>query len=236
MARTSRSQEFLLSRRVIGGLIVLGVILPIVGVIVVAVRGDLRGLTAGFQGVGGIGDRASALATVTLFAIPGLILLLVGFSLFTLLLWDAGDRGISIVAFTLWFGALILAMIEGTFQASVTVWAGNARTGSVPELFEPLRLWMNMWVQRFYVPMGLVAAAAYGWAILETRLLPRWVGWGSIGSSVAWLAVFRLDGEAIPAVIFVVPLVIGIVLVIQRKPVALPEETPPSRQASQPPH
>ena len=52
MTRTSRSQKFLLSRRVVGGLIVLGVILPIVGVIVVAVRGDLRGLTAGFRGVG----------------------------------------------------------------------------------------------------------------------------------------------------------------------------------------
>jgi hypothetical protein len=82
---------------------------------------------------------------------------------------------------------LILAMIEGTFQASVTVWAGNARTGADPELFEPLRLWMNMWVQRFYVPMGLVAAAAYGWAILETRLLPQWVGWGSIDrASPGW--------------------------------------------------
>jgi len=227
---TSRSQEFLLSRRVIGGLIVLGVILPIVGVIVVAVRGDLRGLTASFRGVGGIGEGASALATVTLFAIPGLILLLAGFSLFTLLLWDAGDRAISVIAFTLWFSGLILAMIEGTFQASVTVWAGKiARTGTVPELYEPLRLWMNMWVQRFYVPMGLVAGAAYGWAILETRLLPRWVGWGSIGSSVAWLAVFRLDGEAIPAMIFIVPLVIGVVLLIQRKPVALPEETTPNR-------
>ena len=230
MTPTSRSQEFLLSRRVIGGLIVLGVILPIVGVIVVAVRGDLRGLTASFRGVGGIGEGASALATVTLFAIPGLILLLAGFSLFTLLLWDAGDRAISVIAFTLWFSGLMLAMIEGTFQASVTVWAGKiARTGTVPELYEPLRLWMNMWVQRFYVPMGLVAGAAYGWAILETRLLPRWVGWGSIGSSVAWLAVFRLDGEAIPAMIFIVPLVIGVVLLIQRKPVALPEETTPNR-------
>jgi len=97
------------------------------------------------------------------------------------------------------------------------------------QLYEPLRLWMNMWVQRFYVPMGLVAAAAYGWAILDTRLLPRWVGWGSIGWSVAWLLVYRLDGEAIPAVIFAVPLVIGIVLVIQRNPTALPEETTPNR-------
>ena len=42
------------------------------------------------------------------------------------------------------------------------------------ELFEPLRLWKSMWVQRFYVPMGIVAVAAYGWAILETRMLPRW--------------------------------------------------------------
>jgi hypothetical protein len=187
VTRTSRSQEFLLSRRVIGGLIVLGVILPIVEVIVVAVRGDLRGLTAAFRGVGGVGESASALGTVTLFAIPGLILLLVGFSLFTLLLWDAGDRGISVVAFTLWFAALILAIIEGTFQASVTVWAGKiARTGAVPELFEPLRLWMNMWVQRFYVPMGLVAAAAYGWATLDTRLLPRWVGWGAIRAKTSY--------------------------------------------------
>ncbi len=221
MTRTTKSEEFLLSPRFIGGLTLLGVGLAIVGAVVVAVWGDLEGVTAAFRGVDEIGDRASALATVTLFAIPSLILFVVGSGLFTFALRDAGDRIISVIAFILWFAGLMLFLISLTFHASVTVWAGAefARTGAVPDLYEQLRLWMNLWLQRASIPLGLLAVMGYGWAILQTGLLPRWAGWGAIGWGIVNLLIFLPGGTgAIALVYFAAPLLIGLALVTQRKP------------------
>jgi len=173
--------QWLLLPRVVGGVIIIGVLLPAIGALVASFQGNLTGLQAAFRGVESVGDTARGLATVMVFAIPGTILQLIGFALFTLVLRDGGDRAISAVAFGLLFAGLVLATVEGSFQASVTVWAGeqHARSGAVPEFFEPLRQWLNIWLQRVYVPMTLVGVAGYGWAILETGLLPRWVGWGN---------------------------------------------------------
>jgi len=221
MTWTSKSDEFLLSPRFIGGLTLVGVALGIVGAVVVAVRGDLEGVTAAFRGVDEIGESASALATATLFAIPSLILFMVGSGLFTLALRDAGDRIISVIAFILWFAGLMLFLIALTFQASVTVWAGAelARTGAVPDLYEQLRLWMNLWLQRASIPLGLLAIVGYGWSILETGLLPRWAGWGAIGWGIVNLLIFLPGGTgAIGLVYFAAPLLIGLALVAHRKP------------------
>lgn len=117
--------RLLLEPRLVGALIVVGLALPLVGAGVVAGRGDLRGLTAGFRGVEGVGEAAAALATVTRFAVPGFILQVVGFGLLTVLLVRAGDPVIASVAFALLLFSLVLAAVEGSFHGSVTAWAGK---------------------------------------------------------------------------------------------------------------
>lgn len=109
----------------------------------------------------------------------------------------------------------MLAAIEGTLQASVASWAAEqrAQTGSVPGVAEALRRWANTWLQGVYVPMGLLAVAGFGWSLLATRMVPSWIGWGSIGWGFLWLAQFLRRGATAPAVVFVPPLIIGFALV-----------------------
>jgi hypothetical protein len=129
----------------------------------------------------------------------------------TLLLWDAGERGLSLLAFNLFLFSQIFMIFQGTFHSSVTVWAAKelSQTGSVPELFEPLWRWMYSTVQEVYVNVGLLAFAAFGWAILRSGLLPAWLGWALIGWAIIWLILFLFQQDNLPIILFVPPLVIG---------------------------
>lgn len=71
---------------------------------------------------------------------------------------------------------------------------------------------MNQWIQLVYLPMALIAVAGYGWAILETRLLPRWVGWFTAVWSLGWLLLVPVGAP--PVVVFAPLLVIGAVLLV----------------------
>lgn len=92
---------------------------------------------------------------------------------------------------------------------SVETWAAQeaARTGSVPEVYEPLELWVG---DSFGVAyrLHLVAVAGFGWSILRAGLLTPWVGWVTIGWSFLWL-VGSLAGVGAPGVLFIMPAVIG---------------------------
>lgn len=127
-------------------------------------------------------------------------------------LTEAGDRAISLVALDLLVVTVVFAAIEGTFQSEVTAWAVEewARTGHVPEFYEPLRQWVNGPIQMVYMTFGLSSMAGYGWAILRTGVLARWVGWATIGWSFAWLVVILATQDSLPAVLFVLFLLIGV--------------------------
>ena len=103
-------------------------------------------------------------------------------------------------------------VFQGIFHSSVTVWAANrlAKEGDVPELFERLWQWMYSPVQKIYVDLGLLAIAAYGWSILQTGLLPSWLGWGSMAWSGGWLFMFFVAKDNLPLVLFIPPGVIGV--------------------------
>ncbi len=105
----------------------------------------------------------------------------------------------------------LLRSSEGTFHSSLTVWAGQQweRTGIVPEFYEPLRDWANRAVQAIYMPFGLLSMAGYGWAILRTGLLPRWIAWVAIAWSLVVLVMVLP-----PAVLFVPALFLGIALLV----------------------
>ena len=180
------TKSFWSIQHVAGALLVLGMLITLAGIIVVAIQGKVEGLEAAFKGVEGIGDETSAFRTVGAFSRPGLILMLLGFGTLTVHLTESGDRAISLVALNLLLVTVVFSAIEGTFQSEVTAWAGEewARTGTTPEFYEPLRQWMNGPVQLVYMTFGLSSMAGYGWAILRTMVLPRWVGWATIGWSL----------------------------------------------------
>ena len=69
-------------------------------------------------------------------------------------------------------------------------------------------------VQMTYVYFGLLASAAYGWSILNTDLFPSWLGWVLIGWSGIWLTFFLVAGDNLPLVLWVTPILVGIVALL----------------------
>jgi hypothetical protein len=196
--------------------LLLGFALPVIGAVVVFLQGHGAGLQAGFQGVEGIGDDVRALHTALLFTAPALVLQLVGFGILTMLLREAGDRGVAFLSFSLLVFALILFSIQLTFHGTVTVWAGEAwaRFGAVPEFFEVLRQWMNTGVQHLFVVVGLVAVVGFGWSVIDTVLLARWVGWLLVLWGAGWIGLAIVSRDTLPAALFFPPLFLGISLLL----------------------
>ena len=210
------TKDFWGTQRVVGALLVMGMLITLAGIVVVVIQGKVEGLEAAFKGVEGIGEDAAAFRTVGAFSLAGLTLMLIGFGVFTVHLTETGDRGISIIALNLLVVTLVFAAIEGTFHSEVTAWAGEerARTGATPEFYEPLRRWINGPIQLAYMTFGFSSMAGYGWAILRTMVLPRWVGWATIGWSLAWLIVTVATQDSLPAVLFAPQLLIGVALLV----------------------
>ena len=202
------------TQHIAGALLVLALLITGVGFIVVAVQGRIGGLEAAFKGVEGIGEAASAFRTLEAYTAPGLILLVLGFGTLTIRLTEAGDRIIPILALNLLVVTVVFLAFEGTFQSRVTAWAGQewARTGTVPEFFEPLRQWVNGSIQLVYMTFGFSSMIAYGWALLRTKVLPDWVGWTMLAWSLAWLIWILVTQDSLPAVFFILPLLIGVAL------------------------
>jgi hypothetical protein len=147
----------------------------------------------------------------------GVIVTVLGLGMLSKLLAVASNNflpQLAIIAFA--FGA-VLWVIDLAFEMSVTPSAARefARTGEVPAFFEPLWQWGEMML-RIYTVLAFLAIAGYGWALLQTGLLPQWVGWVSIAWSVFWLGHFIVIQDTIPLLHHVIPLVIGIALILQR--------------------
>ena len=156
--------------RISGTLLVLSTVLIVVEFMVVLTHGKFGGVEAAWEGVDGIGEAASVFRDIEALRNPQVVLLFLGFGLLTVHLSEAGDRALSFLAFNLFIVFLILAAVEDTFHSEVTAWAGEewARTGAVPEFFDPLREWVNDPVQLRYVTFVNASMAFYGSAFLRT--------------------------------------------------------------------
>jgi hypothetical protein len=68
-----------------------------------------------------------------------------------------------------------------------------------------------------YETLAFLSQAAYGVSLLQTRLLPRWVGLVSIAWNIGWLAVLTLvNYHYIPLLHALMPFLIGILLLLRR--------------------
>lgn len=73
---------------------------------------------------------------------------------------------------------------------------------------------MERWVggiQAIYIVLRLAAQAGFGAALVQTDLLPAWVGQTTLAWSLVWLVVI---GLGIPAMLFIMPAVIGAALLL----------------------
>ncbi len=197
----------------LGGLaLVLAVFVLAVAFAVIAARGQLRGVGAGFMGVEGVGRDASALATLMRALALFAILQLVGFGILASVMSRAGEQALGLVSFGLWVFGSAAAVIRGVSEGTLTVWAGEkwAETGAVPEIYEPLNAFAQSSFSWYAVIPWLVAAAGFGWGVLRSGVLPSWVGYVAMGWSAVWLLfplIFRFD---LPAILALYPVLFGV--------------------------
>ncbi len=215
LARSQRvSKGFWTTGRIAGTLLVFNTLFIAAEFIMVIAHGNIEGIPAAWEGVEEIGEKASVFRTVAVFRGPEILLLFLGFGLLTVYLNESGDKAVPFLAFNLFIVFLILSAIEDTFHSELTAWAGEewARRGTIPEFFEPLREWVNGTIQLRYVTFANVSMVFYGWAFLRTKVLPRWIGWGTLGWSLGWLIL--TPSITLPATLVILPLVIGVALLL----------------------
>jgi len=200
--------------KIAGATLILSILSLGIGLVIIGIQGKFGGLAASFSGVEGFGERASALSTLAKAAIPLTLLQVVGFGILAVMLREEGEGSISTVAFGLLLLALTLTAFRGAFDGTVTVWAAeqSASSGTVPDLFEPLKAWVGFIFGVAYVGY-FVAMAGFGWGVLRAGILPTWVGWASIGWSVLWVGGYVVN-VGLPAFILIPPLIFGIALLV----------------------
>ncbi len=155
--------------------------------------------------------------SISLF-IGGTIVTPLGFALLTRLLWDAGDRIFSQLALiTSLFGAALLVIYAALFLGISPLAAQEtARTGVVPGYYLPF----NSTTQPLFVMYTILtfsALAVYGGAVLSTRVLPHWVGWLAIVYGLLGLVSAGFVGGNVPPLVhYLLPMVMGILLLLQQ--------------------
>ena len=151
------------------------------------------------------------------FYISGVVMMLLGLAMLTMLFWGAGDRVFSPLALIAFLFGSVLMVIFLAFPLGVDPVAAQetARTGVVPNYYLPLQEWTQV-LFVIYSVLAFSALAAYGGAVLSTRVLPHWVGWLAIVYGLAGLGLVGVTGDADPFLHLVLPLVIGILLLLRR--------------------
>jgi len=201
--------------RITGILLVSSFLVPLLALVILAVSGAFPAFSAGLQG--SLAEKAPYAATFRLLNLlwtAGWVLQLMGFSMLTWLLMGAGEIPLPIPAFIAVLIAAILGVLHGTFHMSVETWASQeaVRTGSIPEVYEPLRVWIGSAFRIAYV-LHLLGMTGFGWSILRARFLLPWVGRMTIGWGILWLVGY-MTGAGLPAALFITPAVIGVALLI----------------------
>jgi len=147
------------------------------------------------------------------FFMGSTIVTMLGLALLTMLLWQAGDPIFSHLGLILFVLAATLWLIQRAVPLSIDPWAAQelTRTGVMPGYYVPLTLWTQT-LFAIYTLLAYCALAAYGGAMLSTRLLPRWMGWLTIVYSLAGLVLLGVTGDVPPFLYYLLPVVMGILL------------------------
>jgi hypothetical protein len=163
------------------------------------------------------------------FFMVGTLVTMLGLALLTMLFRQAGDRIFSHLGLILFVVGATLWVIQRAVPLSIDPWAAQelARTGVMPDYYVPLTLWTQA-LFVIYSLLAYCALIAYGGAILSTRLLPRWMGWLAIVYGLLGLGLTGFTAGALPGPWFqyVLPMVMGILLLLRRAQVPSAQDEP----------
>jgi len=146
----------------------------------------------------------------------GWIVAALGYVMLTALLRDAGDPIISTLASVSFLIGIVSAIAFWALHVTGTVLAAEQteRTTTVPEHYKVLESSAES-LLGVYQLLGLLATAGFGWALLQTGILPSWVGWLTIGWGVLFAGVHLRSVNAIPLLPMVMQIVIGMSLLLK---------------------
>jgi hypothetical protein len=120
-------------------------------------------------------------------------------------------------------GALALGMVLTLVVEGHTIVAGPANGTQAEPGWLPLLVWA-------FVVLTFAGQAAFGAALLQTKLLPRWAGWLLIIWNLGWLAVvviFSARDPYYPGLFYLGPLLLGLLLLRPSVPRAYtPDQRP----------
>lgn len=203
--------RFLASPRVSGALLVASFLMFLLALILMVASGAMPAFSKLLGGsVAAITPYAEIFRWVYRVYAIGWVLELLGFVALTVLLVRTRDDLLPILALSGMVLAVFMGLLEATFHLGLTPWAAAeaTRTGVVPPAYVTLKHWVGT-LQDTYMVLGFLSLAAYGWALLQSDLLPSWVGIATVAWGLGWLAVLAGTGWEIPAVLFLFPPVIG---------------------------
>ena len=141
------------------------------------------------------------------------VVTVVGLSGLTAVLRGAGDRGWSVLALALYATGAGLWLVHLGHRLAVTPWAAGelAGTGDVPIGYEATRRWMGL-LFGAYMVMAYLSVAAYGAAIIETAVVPRWVGKAAIVFGLVAVPGLATPLFQPPLMVHVLPFLVGVML------------------------
>ncbi len=200
------------SVRLSGILLVAGLGFGLVALGVLAASGALPAFSAALRR----GALAEMAPHVVAFRVSNILYaaawasLMAGFTLLYRLLSNSDAQQFSTLGLVALAVATSLGLLEATFGISVTPWAAEqaASSGTIPPAYEVVDRWVGG-IQAVYIFLGLAAQAGFGAALIQTDILPAWVGQTTLVWSLVWLVVI---GLGIPAILFIMPAVIGAAL------------------------
>ena len=133
----------------------------------------------------------------------GLVVTLFGLATLELTVRDAGERVLGRLG--------TIAFLLGCISWIV---ADAFALGGLPWVFE---------LERNYVVLACFALAAFGWAILRTEVLPRWLGWAAIGWSVVWAVLYLSRIVEAPLGLNLITFLFGLML-LRRQTIHTPDD------------
>ena len=154
--------------------------------------------------------------------ISGTIVTILGLAMLARQFQNTGDRTFSHLGMMVFVVGAVLWVIQVAFRLSVDFWAAQemVRTAVIPDYYVPLAHWTGM-LFVIYTILTFSGLAAYGGAILSTRVLPRWVGWLAIGYGIAGVSIYSFTHGFPPFAHFILSCLIGILLLLRRYQVPL---------------
>ena len=189
---TMFGQTWLTTRGVTGGLLLTSNALVVVGILMFNFRVFLH---APF------GARPDYYQWERGLIVSGYLVMALGLAGLSSLMRQAGDPLLSDLGLTAFImGAVLVTVVEVSWLTKAGL--PDGLTGALVRIF---------------VVLAFLAHAAYGAAMLQTGLLPGWLGWTTIIWNIGWLLVLvRASDPYYPVLNLELPLLAGLLLLAMR--------------------